>query len=95
VTRRFSRTLVVNDGDGGAVAHVCCGTCDHPLAANGTPWKPGAKLVASPVTGLGGDRWIAGERVVLRQFVCPNCGALLDTETALPEDPFLNDVLTR
>ena len=92
--RRFSRTLVVNDGNSGAVAHVCCGTCDHPLAANGTPWKPGAKLVESPVTGLGGDRWIAGERVILRQFVCPNCGALLDTETALPEDPLLNDVLT-
>ena len=92
MTRRFSRTLVVNDGSSGE--HVCCRSCDHPLAANGTPWKTGAKLVESPVTGLGGDRWFAGDNVVLRQFVCPNCGALLDTETALPEDPFLNDVLT-
>ena len=94
MTRRFSRTLLVNDADNGSDAHVCCASCDHPLAANGTPWKPSAKLVESPVTGLGGDRWFAGDRVVLRQFICPNCGALLDTETALPEDPFLNDVLT-
>ena len=92
MSRRFSRTLVVNDGSSGE--HVCCESCDHPLSANGAPWKPGAKLVESPVTGLGGERWIAGERVVLRQFICPSCGALLDTETALPEDPFLNDVLT-
>lgn len=89
MTRRFSRTLVVSDN-----AQVCCRECDHSLAANGSPWKPGAKLVESPVTGLGGERWIAGDRVVLRQFICPACGALLDTETALPEDPFLNDVLT-
>jgi acetone carboxylase gamma subunit len=31
--------------------------------------------------------------VVLRKFGCPSCGALLDTETAMPEDPFLDDVL--
>ncbi|MDA0262385.1 MAG: hypothetical protein O3A21_09360 [Proteobacteria bacterium] len=92
MTRRFSHTLLVNDDPAGA--QVCCRGCDHPLAANGTPWKPGAKLVESPVNGFGGEGWTAGARVVLRQFVCPNCGTLLDTETALPEDPFLNDVLT-
>jgi acetone carboxylase gamma subunit len=30
---------------------------------------------------------------MLRQFCCPACGALLDTETALPGDPFLDDVV--
>ena len=27
------------------------------------------------------------------RFACPQCGHLLDTETALPEDPFLEDVV--
>ncbi|MDB5999601.1 MAG: Acetone carboxylase gamma subunit, partial [Rhizobacter sp.] len=31
--------------------------------------------------------------VVLRRFSCPQCGGLLDTETAMPDDPFLDDVL--
>ena len=86
--RRFSRTLVVDDDD-----KITCARCARPLADNGTPWKPAARLVESPVTGLGGERWVAGDAVVLRQFVCPGCGALLDSETALPGDPFLNDVL--
>ena len=89
MTRRFSRTLIVSDEE-----KVACASCEHALSDNGTPWKPSAILIQSPVTGFGGVRWIAGDRVVLRQFVCPGCGALLDTETALPEDPFLNDVLT-
>lgn len=88
MSRRFSRTLIVSDDE-----EVSCASCDHPLSDNGTPWKPAAKLIEAPVTGLGGERWIAGDKVVLRQFVCPSCGALLDTETALPEDPFLDDVL--
>ena len=36
----------------------------------------------------------SGGPVYLREFSCPQCATLLDTETALPEDPFLNDVLT-
>ena len=43
--------------------------------------------------GAAGIPYSGGERVVLRRFACPGCGALLDSETALPEDPFLNDVL--
>ena len=31
--------------------------------------------------------------VLLRRFYCPGCGALLDSETTLPGDPFLNDVV--
>jgi acetone carboxylase gamma subunit len=31
--------------------------------------------------------------VEIRHFSCPACGALLDSETALPEDPFLDDIL--
>jgi len=30
-------------------------------------------------------------RILLRQFYCPGCAALLDAEQALAEDPYLND----
>jgi acetone carboxylase gamma subunit len=30
---------------------------------------------------------------VIRRFSCPSCGALLDSETALPGEPFLEDVV--
>jgi acetone carboxylase gamma subunit len=30
---------------------------------------------------------------MLRRFSCPDCGALLDTEIALADDPFLDDIL--
>ena len=43
--------------------------------------------------GLGGAPYSSGDKVLLRCFYCPNCGALLDSETALPEDPFLEDIL--
>ena len=42
---------------------------------------------------IGGAEQHVCNRVVLRRFACPGCGALLDSETALPEDPFLNDIL--
>ena len=45
------------------------------------------------MAGLGGAAYTTGETVVLRRFFCPQCSALLDTETALVGDPYLDDVL--
>jgi len=42
---------------------------------------------------MAGASMTAQPEVVLRRFSCPGCGALLDTETAMPDDPFLDDVL--
>ena len=41
---------------------------------------------------LGGP-YTTGDEVRLRKFSCPGCGLLLDCELALPEDPFLEDVI--
>jgi acetone carboxylase gamma subunit len=46
-----------------------------------------------PVAQLPGTGSNVEPRVVLRLFACPHCGHLLDTETALPDDPFLEDVV--
>jgi acetone carboxylase gamma subunit len=46
-----------------------------------------------PVGALPGAGSNIESRVVLRRFSCPRCGHLLDTETALPDDPFLEDLV--
>jgi hypothetical protein len=63
------------------------------LAKAGTGWKEAAALSTVPVHALPGAGSNVEPRVVLRRFACPHCGHLLDTETALPDDPFLEDVV--
>ena len=87
---RISPTLAVTETDGGK-AIVCLG-CGARIGPAGAPWKSHAVLRERPIgdqDGIGNS----DHRVVLREFGCPGCGALLDTETALDGDPFLDDVL--
>ena len=88
MSTRISATLILN-GKG----EVACTACGHGLAAVGEAWKPAARLNERPMRGVAGAPYTTGEKVLLRQFYCPGCGALLDTESALPGDPFLNDLV--
>jgi acetone carboxylase gamma subunit len=83
---RISESLVITGGK------TACAGCGHELAKMGTPWKQHATLKSQPVRTLPGAGTAIEEKVVLRLFSCPGCGALLDTETAMPEDPFLEDL---
>jgi len=85
--KRISESLFVEAG------RICCASCAHPLAPAGTSWKAEAALTTVPVGSLPGTGSNVEPRVVLRRFACPQCGRLLDTETALPDDPFLEDVV--
>ena len=87
MNRRMSSSLEIADG------RVACRGCGHALGPAGEPWKPAASLSETPMRGAAGIPYRGGERVLLRRFSCPGCGALLDSETALPGDPFLNDIL--
>ena len=84
---RVSEALELSQG------MICCRGCGHELARAGTPWKPAAALDEVPMRGAGGVAYSAGPEVLLRRFCCPGCGALLDCETALEGDPFLDDVI--
>ncbi len=87
---RISPMLEIAETDAGKA--IVCSDCGARLGPAGEPWKPHAVLRERPIR----DRSVAdiGEaRVMLREFGCPGCGALLDTETALDGDPFLDDVL--
>ena len=84
---RLSEALVSSDD------RIHCGACGHEMGPAGKPWKAAARLDERPMAGAGGVAYSAGEAVRLRRFFCPGCGALLDTETALQGDPFLDDVV--
>ncbi len=84
---RISETLFVEHG------HIACNTCAVPLAPAATSWKPKARLSTVTLTSLPGAGSAIESQVVLRKFACPHCGSLLDTETAMPGDPFLDDIV--
>jgi acetone carboxylase gamma subunit len=85
---RISPTLTAKGGK------ICCAACDYTLASIRESWKEHAAVSVVRVKELPGAGAGLDERVVLRKFACPNCARLLDTETALPEDPFLEDVVS-
>ena len=85
--KRVSASLFANNGQ------ICCASCSAPLAPANASWKKKAALSTVLVGALPGAGSNVESRVVLRRFACPRCGHLLDTETALPDDPFLEDLV--
>lgn len=88
---RISETLEIRERD--QQRQICCKNCGHALAAAGTSWKKRAAASAVPVGKMPGSGSSVHPHVVFRQFSCPQCGSLLDSETALPDDPHLEDVV--
>ena len=72
---------------------IVCTHCSHDLGPAGEPWKQNARLSTHPVAEMPGAGSGIHKSVVLRRFACPSCAALLDSEVAMPEDPFLDDVV--
>jgi acetone carboxylase gamma subunit len=87
---RFSNTLKIEKDATGA--RVLCAACDAVLAPTSQNWRQGATLQTQAVEALGGP-YSTGRNLILRQFVCPQCGQLLDSELALPSDPWIDDRL--
>jgi acetone carboxylase gamma subunit len=88
---RISETLEIREK--GSAHHICCRGCGHALAPAGKGWKPHAVLSALPIAKVTGSSSAVEARAIFRQFSCPQCGSLLDSETAMPEDPFLEDIV--
>ena len=88
MSTRISASLVVNEN-----AEIACMACGHALGPSGEPWKEVACCSETTLKGAGGEPYSNAANVLLRRFYCPGCAALLDSETALAGDPFLNDVV--
>ena len=76
---------------------ICaCAACGHGLGAATGPWKASVLRRDLPLAQAGGAAYDTGyPGVVLRQFICPGCATLLDTETATADDEALDDRLHR
>jgi acetone carboxylase gamma subunit len=85
--QRISASLYTENG------RICCASCCGAVAATNESWKSKVRLSSIPVKALPGSGRNVESGVLLRRFLCSHCGHLLDTETALPEDPFLEDVV--
>ena len=75
-----------------AGAPVTCKHCGQALGGTDGNWKESASVQETPMQSLGGP-YSSGGDVLLRSFSCPGCGILVDTETAMQGDPYLNDRL--
>lgn len=83
---QLSQTLLVKEGQ------VHCRACDRELGPASQGWKNHTNLDEKLLHELGVP-YTTSDKLRLRQFSCPGCGTLLDTELALPGDPFLEDQL--
>ena len=90
MTRLLSQSLIVAEDRDGAM--VGCRACHHALVRAQDAWKPHAVMRERRFHDID-PIYTTDGALLLREFFCPGCGALLDTEVALPGDPFLDDRL--
>jgi acetone carboxylase gamma subunit len=64
--------------------------CGEELCAGGEDWKDAVPQAHAGLSSGGPHRPDSSE-LFLRQFFCPGCGTLLDTEVARSTDPPLHD----
>jgi N-methylhydantoinase B len=76
---------------GGDGRFAACSGCETVLTSLAEDWKNTTEVLSDPTPDAGPNR--RAEAFRLRRFVCPSCGALLDTEIARPEDPHLSSRL--
>ncbi|MDE0285542.1 MAG: hydantoinase B/oxoprolinase family protein [Gammaproteobacteria bacterium] len=97
LTEKKRTELVAQRKNGGqyesvAGAPVTCKHCGQSLGGTDGNWKESVSVQETPMHSLGGP-YASGGEVLLRSFSCPGCGILVDTETAMQGDPYLNDRL--
>jgi acetone carboxylase gamma subunit len=82
---RVSPTLTGEHGQ------IFCGRCGSAIASGQESWKAQTSMTEVRAAALPGAGLSVEPNVVVRRFCCRSCGALLDSEIALPGDPFLQD----
>jgi N-methylhydantoinase B len=84
-SRPIGEYLCFGDGD-----EILCRVCDELLSGAGADWKDAVPRAHVGLSAGGPNRPDSGE-ILLRQFFCPGCATLLDTEVARESDPPLYD----
>ncbi|RQG94937.1 hydantoinase B/oxoprolinase family protein [Natrarchaeobius chitinivorans] len=88
----FELGVNVSVGRADGELFAACANCDTPLASASGDWKAAVTSTEKPISAAGAHRESTDD-VVLREFTCPECGTLLDTEVALADDAHLSSRL--
>jgi N-methylhydantoinase B len=86
MTRQLSISLLLTGQADDA--RVACRGCSHDLGPTGEPWKARARVVERPLHAVA-SVYTTGPDALLREFICPACGLLLDSEVARRDDAVL------
>jgi N-methylhydantoinase B len=84
MTSRFSASLLRSRGNGGD--RIACRGCNHDLCAASECWKDHVRVIERPLRELAAV-YTTGPDALLREFACPACGLVLDSEVARRDDP--------
>ena len=84
---RYSETLRLINGK------ISCANCGEAISVKGAPWKTAAKLAELTIANMPGAPPSIDSKVFIREFSCPKCNGVLDTEIARPDHPFLEDTI--
>lgn len=90
--RRLSEYLRIINGPNGRLIQCRCGHYIAPINKNYKDFVIKRELALSAAGPQVNTFHIGGDKFVFRQFCCPECGTLLDTEIALKGSPLLWDV---
>ncbi|MBN9742700.1 hypothetical protein DMP23_16585 [Amycolatopsis sp. A1MSW2902] len=90
-SRWLDENLVVS-----AAGETSCGRCRTGLAAAGGNYKLGCRAIETPLgtterVWVDPTTYVDEDTLVFREFVCPGCGTLLETEVSLSALPPLHD----
>jgi N-methylhydantoinase B len=88
-------SLLLRTGDGSR--QLCCRDCRTPLGDGSESYKQYAATLQQPLPAANSciedpGFWV-DDPLVLRSFLCPGCGTLLELEIARPDDPAIEDVV--
>jgi N-methylhydantoinase B len=86
MTQQLSISLLRLGGP--EAGRVACRGCGHDLGPTREPWKQRARIVERPLRTLA-TVYTTGPDALLREFVCPACGLLLDSEVTRRDDAAL------
>ena len=81
---QVSTSLLHSPGKTGG--RIACRGCGHDLCGATDRWKDHALMVERPLRELAAV-YTTGPDALLREFACPACGLVLDSEVARRDDP--------
>jgi len=68
--------------------HAICDRCHNHIGYADEDWKAATAISEDPLSKVG-QGTSGSEAYCLREFYCPDCGAVMDTEVAKRSDPSL------